>query len=161
MSIVYDLGPRPPVRPVKSKVLLETPELPPGATGPTGYEPEQTRYNEKYRNYLHQLELYPAERAAWVAKHGDAVELRLNEADEILGREYVANDPRRYCFKLPDGIVASNLRQMAFRALQGLPAALPLDPDAESSNVHSIEAARTRRATAHIMRSRSLVTRPL
>jgi transposase len=47
------------------------------------------------------------------------------------------------------------VRWAACRTLQGLPVALPYDPDAEPSNVHSIEAARTRRATEQMMRGRA------
>jgi hypothetical protein len=51
------------------------------------------------------------------------------------------------------------LRQMAFRALQGLPATLPLDPD-EPSNVHSMALARTERAI-QMLRNRAPRERPL
>jgi hypothetical protein len=53
------------------------------------------------------------------------------------------------------------LRQMAFRVLQGLPTALPFDPEPEPGNVVSIAAARTRRATAQIMHGRATRERPL
>jgi hypothetical protein len=43
-------------------------------------------------------------------------------------------------------------RAAALRLLQGKSAALPIEPDPEPENVHSIEAARTRRATAQMMR---------
>jgi hypothetical protein len=40
-------------------------------------------------------------------------------------------------------------------ALQGGNPSLPIDPATEPQNVHSIEAARTRRATAQLMRGRN------
>jgi hypothetical protein len=52
------------------------------------------------------------------------------------------------------------LRYVQRLLMQGLSAALPYDPD-EPSNVHSIEAARTRRATAQMMRGRVPRERPL
>jgi hypothetical protein len=42
------------------------------------------------------------------------------------------------------------IRAVALRLLQGLPAALPIEP--EPSNVVSIAAARTRKATAQLLR---------
>jgi|HubBroStandDraft_6_1064221.scaffolds.fasta_scaffold2358434_2 hypothetical protein len=53
------------------------------------------------------------------------------------------------------------LRQAAIRALLRGEPALPLDPESEPSNVHSIEAARTRRATTLMMRGRAMRERPL
>jgi hypothetical protein len=53
------------------------------------------------------------------------------------------------------------LRWAACRTLQGLSVALPYDPNAEPPNVVSIEAARTRRATEQMLRSRATRERPL
>lgn len=47
------------------------------------------------------------------------------------------------------------IRHCARVALQGVSVVLPIEREAEPSNVHSIEAARTRRATAQVMRGRS------
>jgi hypothetical protein len=108
MPRIFDLGPQPPVRPTKPQVLLDAVALPAGADGHPAIEPETRRYAEAYADYLRQLDSFPAERAAWVAKHGDAVELHFNPGDDILGREYLDRDPRRYCRTLPDGMVASS-----------------------------------------------------
>jgi hypothetical protein len=48
------------------------------------------------------------------------------------------------------------IRAATLRILQGWPVTLPVDPDPEpESNVVSIAGARTRRATAQMMRGRS------
>jgi hypothetical protein len=47
------------------------------------------------------------------------------------------------------------LRYCVRLALQGLNPSLPIVPEAEPSNIHSIAAARTRRATREILRRRS------
>jgi hypothetical protein len=52
------------------------------------------------------------------------------------------------------------IHAVSLRLLRGEFVALPLDPEAEPSNVHSIEAARTRRATAQMMRGRSWPAEP-
>jgi hypothetical protein len=57
---------------------------------------------------------------------------------------------------LPDFYV----RYCARMALQGVSVALPIEREAEPSNVHSIEAARTRRATAQMMRGRYWPAQP-
>jgi hypothetical protein len=49
----------------------------------------------------------------------------------------------------------SYIRCCARMALQGLDPSLPIEPEAETTNVRSIEAARTRRATAQMMRRHS------
>jgi hypothetical protein len=46
------------------------------------------------------------------------------------------------------------LRAVTLRLLRGESVELPIEPEAEPTNVHSIEAARTRRATALMMRRR-------
>jgi hypothetical protein len=46
------------------------------------------------------------------------------------------------------------IRAVSLRLLRGESVELPIEPEAEPSNVHSIEAARTRRATAQMMRGR-------
>ncbi len=92
---VYDLGPQPPIRPVKPAVLTETPELAPGSEGPPGYEPALRRYAEAYSHYLRALDSFPAERAAWEAKHGKGpVQITVNSAAEVVER-----DPARYSLK--------------------------------------------------------------
>jgi hypothetical protein len=53
------------------------------------------------------------------------------------------------------------IRAVTLRLLRGESVALPLDPAAEPANVHSIEAARTRRASAQMMRARVTRERPL
>jgi hypothetical protein len=53
------------------------------------------------------------------------------------------------------------IRAMTLRLSRGESVVLPCDPDAEPSNVHSIEAARTRRATEQMMRGRATRERPL
>jgi hypothetical protein len=53
------------------------------------------------------------------------------------------------------------IRAMTLRLSRGESAALPYDPNAEPSNVVSIEAARTRRATEQMMRGRATRERPL
>jgi hypothetical protein len=52
------------------------------------------------------------------------------------------------------------IRRAVLRALQGQPALLPLDPEPDS-NIVSIAAARTRRATAQMLRARAPRERPL
>jgi hypothetical protein len=98
----FDLGPQPPVRPTKPQVLLDKVTLPAGAEGHPAIEPETRRYAERYADYLRQLDLFPAERAAWVAKHGEAIEVHVDTM------ECIDRDPRRYSRALPDGMVASN-----------------------------------------------------
>jgi hypothetical protein len=100
--IVYDLGPQKPVRPTRHQVLLNEVALPPGAEGHPAIERETRLYAERYADFLKQSDIYPQERAAWVAKHGEALEIRVDNG------ECVDRDPRRYCFKLPAGMVASN-----------------------------------------------------
>jgi hypothetical protein len=53
------------------------------------------------------------------------------------------------------------LRRCQLMIAQGRDPSLPIDPETEPKNVHSIEAARTRRATAQMMRSRAVRERPL
>ena len=53
------------------------------------------------------------------------------------------------------------LHHCARMALQGVSVALPIVPEAEPSNVHSIAAARTLRATAQVMRGPEVRERPL
>jgi hypothetical protein len=53
------------------------------------------------------------------------------------------------------------VRHCARMALQGLDPSLPVESQTEPPNVHSIEAARTRRATVLLMRGREVRERPL
>jgi hypothetical protein len=53
------------------------------------------------------------------------------------------------------------LRAATLRLLRGESVELPIAPETEPKNVHSIEAARTRRATALLMRGREVRERPL
>jgi hypothetical protein len=52
------------------------------------------------------------------------------------------------------------LRYCQRMALQGMDPSLPIEPELEPSNVHSIAAAQTRRATALLMRGRSWPLEP-
>lgn len=61
---------------------------------------------------------------------------------------------------IPDSLPERYLRQAMLRALQGLPADLPLEPEPDS-NIVSIAAARTRRATELMLRGRVTWVRPL
>jgi hypothetical protein len=84
MTVVFDLGPQAPVRPVKPAVLLETPELPPGATGPDEYSAALERYTQKYCDYLVQLDGYEKERADWERQSGGgAVEISTTQGNII------------------------------------------------------------------------------
>jgi hypothetical protein len=47
------------------------------------------------------------------------------------------------------------LHACARMALQGQSVAMPIEPETEPTNVHSLEAARTRRATELMLRRRS------
>lgn len=99
MPVVFDLGPQAPVRPVKPAVLLETPELPPGATGPDDYSAALERYTQEYRNYLMQMDGYEKERAGWERESGGgAVEISTTQAD------IVERGRGRYVALLPEGV---------------------------------------------------------
>jgi hypothetical protein len=47
------------------------------------------------------------------------------------------------------------VRWAMLRLIRSEPAALPLEPESEPTNVHSIDAARTRRATELVLRRRA------
>jgi hypothetical protein len=99
MIRVFDLGPQPPVRPVKPPVLLDTVELPPGAEGDPRIEPELRRYTEAYRDYLAALDAHQAERVAWERESGGGpIEILTHQHD------IVERDPKRYVRKLPEGV---------------------------------------------------------
>jgi hypothetical protein len=53
------------------------------------------------------------------------------------------------------------LRRCQRMALQGLDPSLPIEPEAEPSNVFDIRAARTMRAVAQLRRGREVRQRPL
>jgi hypothetical protein len=101
MNRIFDLGPQPPVKPVRPQVLREAVDLPPGAEGHPTIEPETARYNERYRDYLRQMDLFPAERAEWERRHGQAIEVTVDTL------ECIDRDPRRYCRQLPKGTVTA------------------------------------------------------
>jgi hypothetical protein len=102
MIRVYDLGPQPPVAPVKPQVLVDAPKLPPGAEGDPSIEPETRRYAEQCRNHLRAVETFDAERAAWERESGGgAVEIGCNFVD---GGEMLERGQGRYVAALPPGV---------------------------------------------------------
>jgi hypothetical protein len=100
--IVYDLGPKPPLLP-KRPACLDEPELPPGSVnGPAHHEPEIARYRAEMASYAQSYANFERECTAWVAQHGDAAaEICM---PDILAREALERDPRRYVRRLPAGV---------------------------------------------------------
>jgi hypothetical protein len=99
MMHIFDLGPQAPIRPVKPRVLLDTPALAPGATGPDDYEAEFARYTQQYRGYLRAMDSYETERAKWERESGGgAIEISTTQANIVeCGRG-------RYVAELPEGV---------------------------------------------------------
>jgi hypothetical protein len=103
--IIFDIGPQPPVPPVKPQVLIDAPKLPPGAHGDPRIEPETRRHAEACRAYERAMGSHKAERTAWERESGGgAVELSCNS---VSGGEMLERGRGRYVTSLPSDVKLS------------------------------------------------------